>query len=478
LLSQAFPFNSKTLDFPTFSSIFVPIHSRRYPPNPTLQRVSKWVLKSEKAGIWRYVMLSEVQIRKAKPQEKAYRLTDQGGLHLFVTPAGGKLWRLRYKIDGKEKTLSLGQYPLVSLADARLARDEAKKTKATGRDPGVQKKLDQFTKKTSDAVTFEVLAREWFELNKAQWVERHAEDVINSLERDIFPMMGSLPVADITPATVLGVLRQIEGRGAKETARRIRQRISAAFVYGISSGKCQNDPAAIVSGAMAPLPKKGRQPAIVDLDSAIEMLRQTEETPASPVTKLAIRLLALTAVRPGVITNTPWAELTDLDENNPVWLVPSERMKLALQMKGDEARDHLVPLSRQAIETIEALRTITGKGPLVFPNGRHAHKPMSENAMGYLLNRAGYHHKHVPHGFRSTFSTIMNERYPTDRAIIDFMLGHVPKDQVERAYNRALYLDRRVELAQLWADLVMRGAPAAAALLEGPRKVFKLKVNR
>ncbi|WP_422636246.1 tyrosine-type recombinase/integrase [Sinorhizobium fredii] len=165
---------------------------------------------------------------------------------------------------------------------------------------------------------------------------------------------------------------------------------------------------------MAPM-KKGRQPAITNLKKAREMLLAAWKTPSHPVTKLGLRLLTLTAVRPGTLISTPWAELNDVDVDDAVWVIPAARMKLLLQHKDDETRDHLVPLSHQAKETIAVLRALTGRGPFVLPNGRHAHKPMSENALGYLLNRSGYHHKHVPHGFRSTFSTIMNERHPTDR---------------------------------------------------------------
>jgi integrase len=265
---------------------------------------------------------------------------------------------------------------------------------------------------------------------------------------------------------VLACLRPIEKRGAKETARRIRQRMSAVFVYAVASGRAENDPAAMVKKAMAPM-KKGKQPAITDLAKAREMLQKAEAEMAHPVTKLALRLLALTAVRPGTLTPTPWSEWTPLGDT---WHIPAERMKLRLHYKDDEARDHLVPLSRQALEAIDALRQVSGRGPLAFPNTRHAHKPMSENAIGYLLNRAGYHHRHVPHGWRATFSSVMNERFPADRHVIDLMLAHVPKDKVEGAYNRALYLDRRRELAQEWADIILEGALPASKLLEGPRR--------
>jgi integrase len=416
--------------------------------------------------------LTDTQVKKAKPADAAYRIADSGGLFVFITPAGGKLWRLRYRFNGKEKTLSLGAYPDVSLLEARSARDEAKKSLKSGRDPSAQKRIERLIGRRQSEETFETIAREWHALQKPNWVERHADDVLSSLEDDVFPDIGPLPLRNITAPIVLAVLRQVEQRGAKETARRLRQRISAIFVYAIATGRAEDDPAATVLKAMAPM-VKGKQPAVVELGGACALLRATEAVPSHPVTKLAIRLLALTAVRPGTLAATPWAEFADLRDADNIWQIPAARMKLKLQHKEDEERDHLVPLSTQAIETIEVLRKLTGRGTYVFPNGRHAHKPMSENAMGYLINRDGYHHKHVPHGFRSTFSTIMNERYPADRFMIDLMLAHVPKDQVEAAYNRARYLARRKELAQIWADLILpAGSPTADALLAGPRKIL------
>ncbi len=416
--------------------------------------------------------LTDKQIKNAKKAEKDYKLADGGGLNLFVLTTGTKSWRLRYRFDGKEKTLVIGNYPDVSLADARAAREAAKETLKAGRDPSVVRKIEKAIGKQKAADTFEVLAREWHEIQKPHWVEKHAADVLDSLEKDVFPIIGKMPIRDIDAPTVLGVLRLVEQRDAKETARRIRQRLSAVFVYGIASGRASEDPAAVVRGAMAPM-KKGRQPAITNLDKAREMLLAAWQTPSHPITKLGLRLLTLTAVRPGTLITTPWKEFDDLDEADPVWTIPAARMKLLLQHKDDEARDHLVPLSRQAMDTIAVLRSITGRGPFVLPNGRHAHKAMSENALGYLLNRSGYHHKHVPHGFRSTFSTIMNERYPADRQIIDLMLAHTPKDKVEGAYNRAEHLPRRKELAQLWADLILKDMPYAEELLHGPRKNLK-----
>jgi integrase len=260
---------------------------------------------------------------------------------------------------------------------------------------------------------------------------------------------------------VLNLLRAIEARPAIETARRVRQRMSAVFVYAIASGLAITDPAAIVRSAMSPL-IKGRQPAVLELDEARTVLNRAEAIPAHPLTKLAFRLLALSAVRPGEIRGAEWREFEQLDTDEPFWRIPAERMKMK--------REHIVPLSRQAAAVIRVTRQLTGRGPLVFPNVRYAHRPMSENAMGYLLNRAGYHSRHVPHGWRATFSTIMNEGYRHDRHIIDLILAHAPKDKTESAYNRAAYLGRRTELLQEWADLLLTDAVEPIKLLEGPRR--------
>jgi integrase len=413
-------------------------------------------------------VLTDLQIRKAKPAEKPFKLTDGGGLHLYVTPAGGKLWRLRYEVGGKEKLLSLGKYPAMSLNDARDRQREAKAALATGRDPGIEKRRARTAAAVDAANTFELIAREWHALQRRNWTERHADDVMRSLERDVFPELGDRALRDITAPEVLQVLRGIEARPAIETARRVRQRMSDVFVFAVASGRGESDPAAVVQKAMAPL-IKGRQPAITDLGKARKMLADAEGSPANIITKLANRLLLLTALRPGTVITTPWSELEEAVKAG-TWQVPAARMKLRLAHKTDEARDHLVPLSRQALETIAAVREMTGRCPVVFPNMRHAHKPMSENAIGYYLNRAGYHHRHVPHGWRSTFSTVMNERFPADRAVIDLMLAHVPDNKVEGAYNRALHLNRRAELAQLWADLILEGAPAAGDLLSARQR--------
>lgn len=412
-------------------------------------------------------MLTDAACRKAKPNDKPYKLTDAGGLHLYITPAGGKHWRCRYEFGGKEKLLTIGPYPGISLTDARTARDNAKATLRDGRDPSVAKKLKKAKLSASDEVTFEAVAREWHALNKPRWTPVHANDVLRSLERDVFPDLGALPIREISTPGVLATLRKIEARPAIETARRVRQRMSEVFVYAIASGRADNDPAAIIQSALAPL-VKGKRPALTDLSAVRTMLAKFESEPAHTVTKLAHRLLALTAVRPGALITTPWSELDALDGD--VWLVPAARMKLIKKRKEEEEYDHLVPLSAQALEVISVLRSITGGGPYAFPNTRHIHQPLSENAIGYHLNRIGYRDKHVPHGWRASLSTILNERYPADHAVIELLLAHREENETKAAYNRAKHLQRRRELLQIWADLILKDAGPAQSLLMTPRR--------
>ncbi|MBL0925390.1 MAG: integrase arm-type DNA-binding domain-containing protein [Sphingomonadaceae bacterium] len=415
-------------------------------------------------------MLTDTKIRASRPADKPYKLGDAHQLYLLITPAGGKLWRMNYRFGGKQRALSFGAYPTTGLAEARQMRDNARLYLATGRDPKIAKRLEARAAAERLAATFETVARQWFERVKSQWAKVHAGDVIRSLERDVFPYIGSYPISDLKPPKILEVLRIIEDRPAIETAKRVRQRMSAVFVFAISSGLAQTDPAAIVAGALKPPLPKRNQPAIIELAPLQDMICKVERDPARPITRLAMRLLALTVVRPGELRGTRWTEFEELDGAYPLWRIPATRMKGDKSRKAEIGGDHLVPLAPQSVELLSLIRQLTGDNELVFPCARHPHKSMSENAIGYLLNRAGYHGRHVPHGFRSAFSTIMNEwanRHGNvdDRAIIDLMLAHVPKDQVEGAYNRAAYIPRRREIACLWADKLCANLQSAEMLL-------------
>ncbi|MCH4893967.1 DUF4102 domain-containing protein [Sphingomonas sp. SFZ2018-12] len=426
------------------------------------------------------VALNDAKVKAAKPLDRDYKLADSGQLYLMVTRKGTKLWRMNYRFAGKQKTLAFGAYPVVTLTMARERRDEAKRLLLAGQDPAETKRQAAERHRLEQGTTFEQVAREWYAKNVDRWAERHADDVIRSLERDIFPHFGDEPIARISAQRVLKVLEGIENRGSIETAKRIRQRVSGVFAYGVATGLCENDPAAPLRKALRHKPPAKRQPAVTDLAGAREVLARAESTPSHIVTKLGLRLLALTAVRPGELRGARWDEFEDVDWTGqrfgpfrPIWRIPAARMKGTLARKGEDGGDHLVPLSHQAVDLLMAMRSVTGRLPLVFPNMRHGHQPMSENAIGYLLNRAGYHGRHVPHGWRAAFSTIMNERAkqigrPDDRAVIDLMLAHVPKDKVESAYNRAAFMERRRQIAQEWADLLMVGRPGAAELMGLP----------
>ncbi|HEV7340819.1 MAG TPA: integrase arm-type DNA-binding domain-containing protein [Sphingopyxis sp.] len=463
-------------------------------------------------------MLNDAKIKAAKPRDSAYKLADAEQLYLFVTTAGGKHWRMNYtygrNAKGKpaQKTLALGSYPAVTLLDARARRDAAKATLRADQDPAVEKRVAARAKALDNANTFEAVAIKWFELKSgwsvakfrawrdsregawsprdaSHWVDRpragwspiHAGDVLRSLERDVFPEIGDLPITGIESPKVLDVLNIIVQRGAIETAHRVCQRISDVYIYAIPAGLARHNPAASMSKALPRVPPAKKQAAIIDrvhdnderLRLARQLVKDCEAERTRAGTKFALRLLALTAVRPGELGGARWAEFEDLDGTEPLWRIPAARMKGDAERKLEEAGDHLVPLARQSVEILRALRQISGHLPLLFPSERHSHRPISENTIRAVLIRAGYYQKHVPHGFRATFSTIMNERPDRadgDRAVIDLMLAHVPKDKVEGAYNRASYMPRRRELAQEWADMLLDGMPDPVEFLGLPMR--------
>jgi integrase len=421
-------------------------------------------------------MLTDAKARKAAPAVRDYKLGDAHGLFLLVRPGGSKLWRLKYRIAGREKLLALGRYPEVSLADARAARDESRTALRNGIDPATERKRAAARLAAHISTTLESVARSWHSLNAPRWAARHAADVLANLERDIFPQIGPVPIADLDAPMILKALRTIEARGAIETARRNRQRLEAVFAYALGIGLVTTNPPAMLEMSMQPLPRRGRQPAITALDKAQAMLARIEQEAAFPITLLASRLLALTATRPGTLIGARWDEFSgwEEDDGDALWIIPAARLKMKEARKGDDRNDMMIPLAPQAVAVLRAARPLA-PGDLVFPGQRHAHKPLSANAIGYLYNRAGFNGRHVPHGWRATFSTVMNERAmaannPGDRAVIDLMLGHVPANKVEGAYNRAAYWPRRQDLAREWADLITQGLRPAGELLGGPRR--------
>ncbi len=438
-------------------------------------------------------MLTDLAAKSAKAKDKGYKLNDAQGLHLYVSPASGKAWRYRFKLKGKEQLLTIGSYPEVSLAQAREKRAEAHRSLREGRDPRHAFQRSKLLGKLDEDQTFEKLARSWFDLQRERWKTVHANDVITSLERDIFPAIGTMPIDEIDEPLLLAVLRKVEKRGAIETSKRLKQRISAIFLHCRGLGLKTDNPAANIGAALKPVPPAKRLPALVTIPDIRKMVSIIDDAGASPITRLASRMLALTSQRPGMVRNMQWSELTGIDWSNAaqgtgeaLWTIPSDKMKQELHLRSDDAFEHLVPLSTQSVETLRAVRWLTGRAPYVFPNSLSGIKPMSTNAIGYLYNREGYKGRHVPHGWRSSFSTIMNEvaerelgvdmRLLADRFVIDLMLAHSSKGLTasELRYNRAAYLPRRRELAQLWADKIMEGAALPHDMLETPRRRLRI----
>ncbi len=389
-------------------------------------------------------MLSNAAVKAARPRSRAYKLFDERGLFLFVTPTGLRSWRLRYRIDGREKLLCLGQWPDLQLLDARGKAETARDLVAQGVDPSGSRKRVQIC-------TFEMVARQWHALQIEHWTERHAADVLVSLERDVFPELGPLPIGAIGSPAILQVLRDVEARGSIETARRIRQRISAVMAFAIAEGMTSQDPAAVVGRALRPARPVRRQPALVQLDEARALLAACERAGGPPIVRIASRFLALTAVRMGALLGARWEEFEGLDGPSPLWRVPAARMKLKKARKADAANDHQVPLSPQAAQLLCDLSEKYGivRTNVVFP--------IAPAAIGALYKRAGYAGRHVPHGWRATFSTILNERFPLERAAIDLALAHTPKgeSESEAAYNRAELLEQRRSLFDRWGAMLI-----------------------
>ncbi|MFN7754981.1 MAG: tyrosine-type recombinase/integrase [Holosporales bacterium] len=386
--------------------------------------------------------LTDLAIKKAKATDKPIKLTDGGGLYLYVTPAGGKSWRLKYLIAGREKVLTIGKYPIVPLMEAREQAMVAKRRLHEGGDPAAEKKQQKISLRATTLLTFENVAREWLKIQETSWTPRYYKNVISRLEQNIFPHLGNMPINDITTPVLLQVIRLIEERGAVDMARCMAQTCSQIFRYGTVSGQCRYNPAVDLRGALATRAVKHH--AYLTASELPEFLSMLSSYNGDLLTRLAIRLLMLTFVRTAELRGAVWSEF-DLEKAE--WRIPAERMKM---------RDnHIVPLSRQAVAVLKQIHYITGKRPLVFPCSRNAFKPMSENTILYALYRMGYHRRATGHGFRATASTILNEhQFPAD--IIERQLAHAERKSVRAAYNHAQYLPQRREMMQWWADYLDR----------------------
>ncbi len=417
-------------------------------------------------------MLTDLKCRSAKPRDKAYKIADERGLYLFVLPSGSRSWRLKYRFADKEKRLTFGLYPEVSLSEARERRDEARRMIRDGVDPQVHKKQRRAETHTRERNTFEQAARRWHDGQKPHWAPRYGQQLLDRFENDMFPTLGALPVTAITVPLLLGALRAIEERGATETAHRIRQHVSDIFETAIAAGIVTSNPAAGIRKALGKV-RHGHRPAVLDVTAARAVIRHVESAPAYAITRLASRLLALTAVRPSMIRLAVPEEFEDLDGDAPLWRIPADKMKLTAAQKRDVRHEFLVPLSRQAVDVVKTALESAGGGPLLFPSVRNPRSPISDATLSSLYRSAGFTGVHVPHGWRSSFSTVMNalaamENRVGDREVIDLMLAHMAAG-VEPIYNRYAYMPRRRAVAQEWADLLFPGEAPAAALFDGER---------
>jgi integrase len=387
--------------------------------------------------------LTDTAIRKAKPCAKPVKLVDGGGLYLLLKPDGARWWRWDYRrpATGKRNTLSLGTYPDTGLADARAKRDEARRLIASGVDPGAHRKAVKAAHKDRAANSVEVIAREWFEKHKSSWVDSHASRILLRLENDVFPWLGSRPVAEITARELLNILNRVVERGAVESAHRILQNCGQVFRYAIVTERAERNPASDLRGALPPV-KPTHRAAITEPKRIGELLRAIEGYKGSFVTRCALRLAPHVFLRPGELRQAEWEEF-DLEVAQ--WNIPPEKMKTR------EA--HLVPLSTQAVTILKEIHPLTGRGRYVFPSARSSKRPMSNNAVLAALRRMGFPKEEMSgHGFRAMARTALDEVLSIRPDYIEHQLAHAVKDPNGRAYNRTAHLRERIQMMQKWSD--------------------------
>ena len=398
--------------------------------------------------------LSDPSIRKAKPEAKPYKLTDERGLFLLVN-AAGKYWRLAYRFGGKQKTLALGVYPDVSLARAREKRDDARKLIADGMDPGELRKVTKAQQAERAANSFEAVAREWYAKHAPNWAVSHASKIIRRLERDVFPWMGARPIADLAASEVLETMRRIEGRGTLETAHRVMQSCGQVFRYAVATGRAKRDPTGDLKGALPPV--RGKHfAALIEPTAVGELLRAIDGFKGSSQVQCALRLAPLLFVRPGELRIAKWA---DIDLDTAEWRYIASKTKT----------EHIVPLAPQSVAILRELQPLTGTREHIFP-GRDPKKPMSEAAVNAALRRLGYDTKTeiTGHGFRAMARTIIHEELGVRPEVIEHQLAHRVPDALGTAYNRTKFLKERRAMMSAWADYLDKlKAGADVMLLHG-----------
>ena len=383
--------------------------------------------------------LTPSAVANAKPKAEPYRMPDGRGMFLLVQPNGSRWWRMEYRRPGthKKNMLSLGVYPDVSLKQARERREAARKLIADGIDPGDKRKAEA----TAVADTFEAVAREWFAKYSPQWAQDHASRNIRRLERDVFPWIGSKPLASVTAVDILAVLERIDARGARETAHRARTNIGQVIRFGIATGRATFDPTVALRGAIPPATERNHA-AVTDPDKVGELLRAIDGYSGHFPTRCALQLAPMFFVRPGELRQAEWAEF-DLDGGQ--WNLPAHKMKMR--------QPHIVPLATQAVAILRTLYPLTGNGRYVFPGGRSAKRPMSNNATNAALRRMGFDKDTMTtHGFRAMARTILDEHLGFRPDYIEHQLAHAVRDPNGRAYNRTAHLPERRKMMQAWAD--------------------------
>ncbi len=386
-------------------------------------------------------MLTHIQIASAKPREKTFKLHDDNGLHLIVKPNGSKLWRMRFRFLDKQKELHIGPWPQIGLAAARAKRDEAKARIAAGVDPTLEKKRARIAAKFAAANTFKDVAEEWLLKCERDGLAPVTVDKIRWLLAKAYPLIGTIPIAQITPHEALAVLRKVEATGRYESARRMRSVLSRVFRYGVATVRCDKDVAADLRGAIA-TPKVKHFAAITNPTEVGALLNAIDGYPGQAVTRMAMRLSPHVLLRPGELRQAEWS---DIDLERAILSIPADRMKMR--------RPHRVPLSRQVLRMIEELRAITGHRQYMFTCLGKPRKAMSENAVNQGLRRLGYTTNDMTaHGFRAMAATLLNETGQWNADAIERQLAHMDTNQVRRAYARGEYWDERVTMMQHWSD--------------------------
>ncbi len=399
----------------------------------------------------RILPLTDLQISKAKPQDKQVTLFDGGGLFLLVTPTGGKLWRFKYRYQGKEKLISLGTYPEISLTDARKRREDARKLLANGVDPGEIKKAQKAAVISSSEHSFEVIARAWHAGKVEGWAVSHAKTTLERLEKNIFPWLGAKPVTEITLSDIKQVLHRIEER-APESARRMYVALNMIFRYCVASEYIGRNPLEGLKpkDIMKREPIEKHFPALTQPQELAPLLRSLDDFKGSFIVKCALQFAPLVFVRPGELRHAEWSEI---DFDAAEWNIPVEKMKLSTREKIKRKGDfHCVPLSSQAIEILKALQPLTGRSPYVFTGARSYLRPMSEGAVTAALQRMGYQGEQTWHGFRAVARTLLDEVLQFRPDFIEHQLAHAVRDALGRAYNRTSHLAERRKMMQSWAD--------------------------